>query len=226
VLDFLPAEKQDRVASLRESCDAAVRQLWESDHELRKEERAERQQQQRALEAERDRQLAEALTPEELAEYRLRGSPAAEERLRLSRIEFSEGELRTIVRATGERRQTEEGAQQAEAELKAALGEARFADYQRAKDPRFEQISSVAERYGLSEELARSAYEMQLQANAHLAQVRQDKSRSREERAALLQAIHDETERALREVLGAAAFATVEKLGGSGWLGGSVSPGE
>jgi len=239
LLDFLSAEKSGRVVNIRESCKAAVRKLWESDHQLTKEEFAERQRQQRALEADRDRQLTELLTPEELAEYRLRDSPGMNSLLRQSRVEFSEDEIRAIARTAAARfeaeaqarqspakanKQREEIARQADAELKAALGEARFADYLRANDNRFEHVSAVIERYELPAEKALEIYDMQRQAETQAQQLRADGSRTVEERTTLLQAIRDETERSVSAAFGSAAFATYRARGGDGWLQGLATP--
>lgn len=232
-LDLLSAEKQNRVVDLREGCDVAVRKLWESDSQLTKEEREERQQKQRVLEADRDRQLAELLTPEEFAEYRLRNSSLAGRYLRESRVEFSEDELRAIVRSAVARqeaeaklgqnipeakKQREELAQRFEAELTAALGEARFADFQRATDNNFDQLNQVVERYDLPDEKATAVYDTLRQAEAQATLLRADNSRTVEERTALLQAIRGETERAVTAALGPAAFATYLGRGGDGWF--------
>lgn len=232
-LDFLPPEKQDRVLSLRKATETAIRELWVTDRELTHEERQQRQQRQHELEADRDRQLAEALTLDELAEYQLRTSDGANQRHRLSRTEFSEEEVRVIAtlnthsgqqqrQVTGDnaeaRQRRQEIAHDADAQLQAVLGEARFAEYQRAGDDRFQQISQVVERYGLPEEKAVSVYDLQREARACAAQVRADAARPAEERQALQQAIRDETERSLKAALGAKAFATLERRGAAGWL--------
>lgn len=233
VLDFLSAEKQDRVVSIRESFDAAVHKLWESDHQLTKEEREERQQKQRGFEADRDRRLTELLTPEELAEYRLRNSPGVDSLFRQSRVEFSEDEIRAIARATVERQQAQEKlkqnspeasqqraelARQMETELKAALGEGRYVAYQLASDNRYENVNAVVERYGLPAEMAASVYDLQRQAEVQAEQLRGDASRTIEERTALLTAIREETERSVGDVLGPTVLATYRQHGGQSWF--------
>jgi hypothetical protein len=232
LLDFLSPEKREQVSGLRKNFEEARKQLWKSDHQLTQSERTERQQQQRELEANRDRQLAELLTAEELAEYRLRNSPYARNLLRESRVEFSEDELRKIVGATTAeqeaarqfpntpegKRQREELARRTSEELKAALGEVRFAEYERASDGRFEQLSQVIERYRLPDEKAAAAYDVLRQAEAQARQLRADASRPVEARTALLQAIRAETERTLAAELGARALTTYRDRGGDGWL--------
>jgi hypothetical protein len=235
LLDFLPVETRERLVALDRQHQQARAKLRESDHELSKEERAEREQQERELAADRDRQLAELLSPEELAEYRLRTSQAASWRERPLRVEFSEDELRAIVRLQNERQQLHaqlsgntpetrqrraELQQQTEAQLQEALGETRYADYQRANDHRFQQVSQVVERHGLTDDRARTVYEMARTAEAQAAVLRKDAARSPEEQQALLQAIRAETERSVREVLGADAFATWQKHGGASWVDG------
>jgi hypothetical protein len=241
MLDFLSPGKQNLVVNLRESFDAARQKLWQTttDHQLTKQEIEDRQQQQRELEADRDRQLAELLTPEELAEYRLRNSPGVDSLFRQSRVEFSEDELRAIARATAERQDAEAKlrqnpppagqqrtglAQSFETQLQETLGPARYADYQRASDNRFEQISQVVERYDLPGEAATAVYDVLRQADAQAKLLRADNSRTVEERAALLQAIRDKTERAVTGTLGPAPLATYLKLGGDGWLQSLAAP--
>ncbi len=241
-LDFLSPEKQDQVLTVRKTTETAIRELWVADQQhqkLTKEERADRQRQQRELEAGRDQQLSALLTPEELAEYQLRTSQGAEVRQRLSRIEFSEDEIRAIARLNNERRQLEgqvsgdnpesrqrkmEVARQTDAQLKETLGATRYADYVRASDGRFEQISQVTERFGLPEATAVSVYDLQLEAQARAAQVRSDSALPAEESQALQQAIRDETERSLKATLGDKVFATLERRGGAGWLAGLTKP--
>lgn len=233
LLDFLPPETQERVRTLDRQYHQTKAELWKADHELSKDERAERKQRERELAAEQDRQLATILAPKELAEYRLRTSGGADLRERLTRVEFAEDEIRAIVRLQHERQQLHaqlsgntpetrqrraEIQQQAEAQLKQVLGEARYADYQRANDHRFEQISQVVERYGLPEDRAREIYAMAHTAEAQASASRQDNNRSAEERHALLQAIRAETERSVQEVMGAAAFKTLQQRGGASWL--------
>ncbi len=232
VLDFLPGEKQEQVLAARTQFEEARQQLWQSNDRLTKEEREERSRQQRELEADRDRQLAALLTPEELAEYSLRVSDGAQVRHQFRRVDFSEDELRTLARLANEGRATETAIagnspetkqqrerfrKQTEEAIQEALGEARYADYQRARDNRFEQISQVVERYGLAEESALAVYDMQRQAEAQAGLIRRQSARSAEEQAALLQAIREETERSVRATLGERAFGTYQKRSGD-WI--------
>lgn len=239
LLDFLPMDKQETVLAARKQFEDAKRRLGESDHQLTKEERETRQQKQRELEAGFDRELAGLLTPAELAEYRLRQSPAAAGLLRESRVEFSEDELRAIARITaareeGEqklkqntpeaRQQRETLARQSEAELRTTLGEARCADYQRAKDGRYEQLCQVAERHGLEEATPTAVFGLMQEAEGQARRLREDAARSVEERTELLKAVRAETERAVAAELGARAFATYTNRGGESWLGQLATP--
>lgn len=240
ILDFLPPERQEQVLALRQACEDAVRELWQSTRDLTKEERQDRQRHQRELEAARDQQLSAVLSPDELAEYQLRISAGANVRHQLSRVEFSTEEIRAIAQINNERRQAEsqvtgdkaeakqrraELAQRAETQLRQALGDTRFADYQRAQDSRFEVIGRVVERHGLPEATAVAAYELQVAAAAQATALRKEQNRTAEERQALLEAIFAETERSLKETLGARAFATLEDRGATDWLKGLTTPG-
>lgn len=240
LLDFLPVETQERVRSLDRQQHQAKAELWKADHELSKEERAERKQREHELTAEHDRQLAALLSPEELAEYRLRTSSAVNLRDKLKRVQFAEEEIRAIAALQNERekllaalpgntpetrQRRKEIQQQTEAQLKETLGETHYADYQRANDHRFEQISRVVERHGLTDARAREVYAMVQSAEAQATALRNDSARSPEDQQALLQAIRMETERSCKEALGADAFTTLTQHGGASWLDGLSTPG-
>jgi hypothetical protein len=64
----------------------------------------------------------------------------------------------------------------------------------------------VVERFNLPHETADQVYAMQSEATARATQIRQDTSRSLEERNAIMQAIKAESDRSMSAVLGAKAF--------------------
>jgi len=232
LLDFLATEQQDLVIGLRRDFDEATRKVWETGHQLTQAEVDERRRQVKELEAERDGQLAKVLTPEELSEYQLRTGPGADAFRRLSRIEFSDDEGRAIAHAAQERQRAmtqsgenkpdanerrAEAERQFQTQLKDALGEARFQDYQRASDYRFDQVSAVAERLELPESKAIEVYQMRVESEKQAASIRQEKTLADEVRAGLLAGIRDETDRSVRAALGDTGFAVYAKHGGD-WI--------
>lgn len=119
------------------------------------------------IEEEKRRDLAAALTPDELQAYDLRNSKTSQGLFELmARIDGSEAEFRTIhaIRQAheerleiDERRIDDAGywTQKAEAEtefrqeLREALGERRFHDYLRAQDGFYQQLHAATERFSL-----------------------------------------------------------------------------
>jgi hypothetical protein len=175
------------------------------------------------------------LTPEELDELRLRESDVADWAGSLPGFEPSEDAWRSMTEARAEYEAAqrslsdpglsdEDRARLSQAadsrfqdQLKAALGDDQFAQYQRAGNEQFQDLYNVAERYGLPEDVAVQAFQIQQTALAQAKQVSEDPNLSPEARQSALTAIEQETERTLSGTLGANAFSTYKQLGGS-WL--------
>lgn len=236
-LDFLSVEKRKALMALLKAHEDARQKIWATDHPLSNDERSERDKAERKLEADRDQQLSALLSPEELAEYRLRQTSGAGMRFRLTAVEFSADELRAIARLTNERESAEQSVHgnaanaqakreeiqaRTDAQMKEALGDARFAEFQRASDYRYGQITKVTERFGLAEETALAAYEMQRTASAQAKKIQSANDIPAEQRKALLEAIRDETQRSIRDALGARAFSAYERHGGD-WMAAMAS---
>ncbi len=99
-----------------------------------------------------------------------------------------------------------------ESDIRAALGAERYAAYELARDPKFQELHRVARRYGLSDETAKRAFEIQREAN--LAAEQLVGSSSAQTRAQALTAITLEKDRALKQTLGAAPYATFQEYFG------------
>ena len=102
-------------------------------------------------------------------------------------------------------------------QLKAALGDDQYAQYQRASNEQFQDFYNVAERYGLPEDVAGQAFQIQQTALAQAKQVSENPNLSPEARQSALTAIEQETERTLSGTLGANVFSTYKQRSGS-WL--------
>lgn len=129
------------------------------------------------LEREKRADLAAVLTPAELADYEMRSSPITG-RLRtpLSIMNASEAEFRTIfeiqqpyanVISPGVGMITMEMSQQRREvtakineQIKAALGEARFAQYERATQSEFQQLHRLASAEGVSYDAMAKAFDV------------------------------------------------------------------
>lgn len=231
LLDFLPAEKQNAVMEHLQQMQAKMMKAFRGgtpDAEDLKQ----LQSSQKELEAE----LARLLTPDELREYHLRLSPTAMAmRMQLASFEPTEEEFRQIfdIRKkfddefnpmltasldAAERERMNAARTQMEEQVKRVLGEARYAEYQRAQDPAYQSLYRVAERQGLPKDSALKAYEIKKLAEEQARTLRQDSSLTPEQRQRALENIRTETENAVRTVLGERAFEAYRRQPGAGWL--------
>jgi hypothetical protein len=104
-----------------------------------------------------------------------------------------------------------------ESSIHTTLGDARYEEYQLAKNHDLRQTRRITERYGLPESVARETYQVQRAAAAEADQVRKSPDLSAETRLAQLAAIRQETERTLAETLGGKVFSTYQEYHGD-WL--------
>lgn len=233
IADFLPEDKQRQFVELNDKFDQMQRALSQ-DRSAKGSERAEKEKE---IQRQRDAAIQTVLTPEELAEYKLRNSRFANVGAELVGVEMSADELRALTRtyeqfeAAGrspDRKgadyqaklaEQKEAQRQRDEAVKNLLGEERFADYQRAGDSGYQQIYQVAERYQLPRETVVQADDLRKAAIEAAKQLRQSTGLSNEERLAALQQIQQETRTALNQTLGPRATATYQEHGGD-WLHG------
>jgi hypothetical protein len=192
------------------------------------------------LEAAHDQALSEWLTPDELAELRLRQAPAANLRERLVGMNLTAEEVRAVANiqlATDETRaalsqqdadfksRTTQLQQQAEAQTRELLRPEVFAAFQRATDNRYEPIYRVTQRLELPDSTAAQAFDIRRQAEEAASRLGDDKSLAAEDRQVRLQAIGAEAKRSLATALGARGFAAYETIDSSNWLRQMSAPG-
>ena len=228
LLSFLPEEKVARCLALEErfqdSRDAINRRPPGTSQEFR----ATLKQ----LQDEKQAELASLLTPDEMAEYKLRNSRFVDSVLQLPGFEAGEAEVKEIVRlkeqlaGTAELKEpnvdariTQRGDAEKEMQesLKSLLGPERFAQYQRGEDSAYAQIVQLVSRFDLPDPVAAEVYEMQREAQSQVARLAADKTVTEEQRQAALQAIRAETERSLAGALGPRPFEMYRTLYGQ-WL--------
>ena len=101
--------------------------------------------------------------------------------------------------------------------IKQLLGPDRFAAYQRATDDVYQQTRRITDRFELPVETAAQVCQMQKDAQAQASAIRNDRSRTLEERKELLQAMQAETEQSLSAALGPRIFKAYQKYNGD-WL--------
>ena len=195
-LDFLSEEKRASVLEIQNRFADARAALQNSSTNLTALERSRKSGE---LQASHDRELQAVLPPAEYEEYRLRISAAADVRNRLPAFEGTEEEFRAIALAKMKSKN--------DTPIRELLGPEKFAAYQRAQDNDYLQTLRVTDRFKLPEETAVQIYQMQRDALALAKNIRNDNSRTDEERQAILQAIQAETGRSIGGVLGPTAFA-------------------
>jgi hypothetical protein len=235
-LSWLPAEKRDRLLALELGHQQQMEDWTKSagqrtDGKLTAEDQARLQ----ALQKEFDDARKELLSPEELEESRLRSSRGSLWAMGLSGFEATEAEWRAVTKlrvdldeaqrdlagaelTDDERNRRRETLQaQLQQALKDALGQKRFSQYELAANAEFRDVRKVTQRYGLPDSVAFQAYELRQGAFSEIQWARNDPTRSAENRQSALNAIQQQTERALAKVLGEKVFSTYKEYGGD-WL--------
>jgi hypothetical protein len=177
------------------------------------------------------------LTPDELAELQLRESDVAGWAGNLPGFNPTEDEWRSLtgLRSQYEESQRELGnadltdeertARQNELQagfdsaVQAALTPDQFAQYQLANNDQYQSLHNVTQRYGLPDSVAAQSLGMQQSAQTAADQVRANTNLSPEARQAALNAIQQETEQALSQILGVKVLSTYKEYGGD-WITG------
>src|ERR1051325_1909140 len=210
---FLPEEKQDQLKGLQSKYDELEQEIYTRSKGMLLDED---QEQLRRLEKQREAELAQILTPEELEEYELRNSNTANSmRAQMTGFQPSEEEFRKIFRIQkifdNEFNQAFDVTDDAQAEVKARaqqqaqdalndevkkiLANSRFEDYQRAQDPDYRTLAQVADRLDLSRDVVNRVYGMKQEAERQKAALEANPNLTFEQRQAALTLIARETEK-------------------------------
>lgn len=231
---FLPPEKQETLKTLQSKFDELEQQIYARSKGMLLDED---QEQLRLIAKQRDAELAQVLSPEELEEYQLRNSstansmraqmtgfqPNEDEFRKIFRLqktfdnEFSQGfdltdEAQSVIKA-----RAQQGAQEAlNDEVKKILGEKRFTEYQRSQDPDYRTLSQVADRFDLSREVVDRVYGMKQEAERQKTAIESNPNLTDEQRQAALSGIAKETERSVAKEMGG-VFKSYYKSGGN-WI--------
>jgi len=180
--------------------------------------------------------LKEVLSPEELRDYELRMSITANTlRSQLAGFDPSEQEFLQVYElrkafddefsmslrgneSDAERKRRTEAETQTNEAIKQALGETRYADYERAKDWSFQLINQAAKRADLGTTEAIQVYEMKKAAETEVRSVRNNQELTPEQRNAALAGIQAETERSMKAVLGEKGWDQYDRSQNTYWL--------
>lgn len=230
MFDFLPTDKRTKVFDLMQDMQTKMQKAMKGgspDPEDMKK-----------LFKESEAAIAAVLTPEEMLDYNLRFSMTANTmRMQLAGFEPTEQEFLELYKKRkayddeygnafggglnlkGEEKEKRDAAKKAlDESIKSQLGEQRYAEFKRGEDFAYQAMYRVADREGLGKEAAIKVYDMKQAAEAQAKQLRDDKALSGEQRTAALRAIREETERAVKGVLGEKGFTSLERNNGAWWL--------
>ena len=219
-LNFLPEEKRNQLLALRDKIEGLQEHILEAANGNLSAADLEALQK---IEEQRKAELGELLSGSELAEFELRMSGTADQ-LRADLIGFnpSESEFREIfelqravkekfayANANDEAVQKEKVAAQKEVEevIKRQLGDARYADYEKAQNPDYRNACVFTEVYELPTSTAQALFEIKQIAETERQNLLANSALQEGDRLEALKAIQAETEKTLRATLGAKIFA-------------------
>ncbi|HEX2099477.1 MAG TPA: hypothetical protein VHF69_02370 [Candidatus Synoicihabitans sp.] len=186
----------------------------------------------RMLEAERDADMAQLLTPEEKHAYDLRTSPTAVQlRFRLAGFDPSEEEyvaIHQLQKALDDQfrhansspelhAQRQAAQEEVNRQIAAVLGEERYRDYEITTHSSWRQTDAWAKQQQLPETATRSLTVLTMEINQRREALSQDRSLSAAERAARQTALHQEATLRLAQVLPAHQIESYQK-GPGRWL--------
>ena len=110
-------------------------------------------------------------------------------------------------------------------QIRQALGDERYADYERAHDYQFQQIHSSLKKADLGTGEAIQVYDMQKVAQDAALQLRGNQTLNEAERRERLRQIRNETESAIQQVVGTEGWEKFNRPSNTRWLQ-SISPNE
>ncbi|MBN2505144.1 MAG: hypothetical protein JXQ71_00475 [Verrucomicrobia bacterium] len=189
------------------------------------------------LRAEKQQALAELLSPGEQQLYELWMSPSANAvRYAFYGMDATEEEFRTVYdlrktfdeqwdpdqlrwEDTTQLEQWSEAKRTLDRQIREALGEARYREYRRGEDPDWHRLNAVVTRHGLPRGLSAQAYDLQQMYRDTRAMVENDPGLDAAQRDAALREIAAQSQRAIGDILGDAAYGDFRNGGSAGsWV--------
>jgi len=238
-LAFLPEARRSDVRGILEKYQEVEQRFREKELEDGEPLDAGDRAQLRAIVREREAALAQLLSPDERAQFELWMSPSANQvRHALYGMNATEQEFLTayqgqrvfdekwssrdeVFLSAADRAEMEMDRQRMESELRAKLGDERYALYQRGQDEDFHSLSALVTRFKLPRDKAAEVYSYKRISDEIKAQVRVNSEMNEEQKSLALKAIAEETVGAVRAALGDRAFRYYQRTGQAGWVLGS-----
>jgi hypothetical protein len=189
------------------------------------------------LDQEQRADLAAALTPEEMQQYDLRNSPTAQ-RLRNQLAYFNPSEqeflaiynlqsqfdqshnVSTMGGATTQEqyRQRQADQQQVQDQIKAVLGDQRYAEYRQSTDPGFQTANRIVSTLQLPAQNASATWTLQQSVQQQASAIRTDRAVPPDQRAQALAALAAQADQQLTTLLTADGAQTYKQTPGGSWL--------
>lgn len=234
-LAFLSPEKQAQAKELEKKYNKERSEIYEKSGYMIDSDT------QKDLAALQKKQMAEMktfMTPAEAFEYDIRTSDTARNmKYEMRGFEPSEEEFRAIfankraqedLNSNGEKLTPEESKQRSEArklaqdQLKATLGDDRYAEMQRSSDYSYTQLVTAAPYLGYDKAAATKVYNMKADSEKAANEIRRNQSLSPEERTKALLDIRLAAEKAVQQEIGDKGYKYYKRQGGY-WLN-NISP--
>ncbi|MGB0582191.1 MAG: hypothetical protein ACPGVU_21055 [Limisphaerales bacterium] len=188
------------------------------------------------MQREMEDSVAKILTPEENQDFLMRFSmtanllrnqidgfdPSKEEFLQVFELRREhENTYSPIARMTetpDEKVQREEAEKLLKERMKQSLGEERFNDYEMSQDHKFQRAYSAAKRSGLSVNEAKTAWQMQNEAQKQAKNLRGNTELSAAARQTALEQIRNEAMTSIKELYGEQGWQNYQRGSGAVWL--------
>ncbi len=204
-LPFLASERQVEIENIR-----LAKQIERAERFDRGMLRGDREEM-RGTREELELAIQSVLTPDEFVEYRMRDSLTAHQMRSIAgSFAYTEREFRDIyailtgdgnpdrgIQGFYQPRETPSPASEA---VRGYLGEARFAEYSRARDPAYRAIRTIGEREGHGDRLVNEIYNISSETGNEIRMLAADPTLSAEQRLAAVQQLQASARTAIEEV--------------------------
>jgi len=232
-LEFLPQEKRSEVLKVENRFKAQRQAIYNEAEQCSS---APDWKRLRELHLQRESELASLLSPQDLFEYQLRNDDVAE-RLRQNLVGFdlTESEFRELfgLQKAHEERfnfldpldetaqiQAADDQSRADEEIKAFLGDERYAQYRRGNDPHFRDLYSLTQQFDLPADTAGMLYDRHRRMQDEISRLQSDPALTPGDRDNALRSYQAEIDSLLKQSLGEAAYArfqagTIERFLGN-----------
>jgi hypothetical protein len=234
--DWLPSEKHSAVEDLNRKFNELEQDFFAKTGGMID---SEAQKELNLLREQKRADLAKLLSPAELEQWDLRHSDTALNlRFNMAGFNPTEDEFKSLFRSrkayedefgSGGSKvdrndpaavaRWQEARKKRDEDMKAALGDQRFVEYERSKDYAWQDLSRLASRHELPRDAASQVWDIKQTAQTAAQDLHSNTALSDEQRKAGLKQIQDETQKAVAVALGEKAFKSYQQ-GGGYWMQG------